>query len=174
MPTAQFELHNLNYLIADTLAPFVESHPRIVFKFIAEKRMPQISLDREQFRRVVFNLVDNAVAALGEDDQTAEHERPCITLRSNYEPRRKVASFEISDNGSGIAARIKSRIFEPYFTTKKKGTGLGLAIVSSVVADHQGQIRVYDNPPRGTRFVVELPVSQKLVLQRRGQGHEQQ
>jgi two-component system nitrogen regulation sensor histidine kinase NtrY len=65
--------------------------------------------------------------------------------------------FEVADDGVGIPPEDRRRIFEPYFSTKSKGTGLGLAIVSRIVADHHGYIRVQDNPPRGTRFVVELP-----------------
>jgi two-component system nitrogen regulation sensor histidine kinase NtrY len=57
----------------------------------------------------------------------------------------------------GIPPEERGRIFEPYFSTKPKGTGLGLAIVSRIVADHHGYIRVQDNPPQGTRFIVELP-----------------
>ena len=76
--------------------------------------------------------------------------------------------FEVLDNGPGIRLADKSRIFEPYFTTKKGGTGLGLAIVMSIVSDHQGDIRVFDNTPHGARFVVELPVAfRSLSTQRK-------
>ena len=59
--------------------------------------------------------------------------------------------------GTGIAEGVMGRIFEPYVTTKPKGTGLGLAIVHRIVRDHDGQISVHDNQPRGTRFEIELP-----------------
>jgi two-component system nitrogen regulation sensor histidine kinase NtrY len=78
--------------------------------------------------------------------------------------------LEVSDNGPGIPPGDKSRIFEPYFTTKDAGTGLGLAIVTSIVADHQGYIRCYDNHPRGTKFIIELPVSPRAATQRRFSG----
>jgi two-component system nitrogen regulation sensor histidine kinase NtrY len=67
--------------------------------------------------------------------------------------------LQISDNGPGISPADKNRIFEPYFTTKRGGTGLGLAIVSSVVSEHQGEIRVFDNQPHGAKFVITLPQS---------------
>jgi two-component system nitrogen regulation sensor histidine kinase NtrY len=51
----------------------------------------------------------------------------------------------------------KAHLFEPYFSTKKTGMGLGLAIVNSIISDHNGRIRVEDNPPRGARFIIELP-----------------
>jgi len=66
--------------------------------------------------------------------------------------------LELADNGPGLSRDAKLRLFEPYFSTKKDGTGLGLAIVSSILADHQAYIRVRDNVPRGTRFVIEFPV----------------
>ena len=71
---------------------------------------------------------------------------------------RKLMS--VSDNGCGIHPEDKPRLFEPYFSTKKSGTGLGLAIVSTIVSDHNGYIRVRDNEPQGTHFIVELPVTE--------------
>jgi len=65
---------------------------------------------------------------------------------------------ELRDNGHGIPPHVRERLFEPYYSTKPHGTGLGLTIVSRIIADHYGYIRVDDNPPRGTRFVIELPV----------------
>jgi two-component system nitrogen regulation sensor histidine kinase NtrY len=66
--------------------------------------------------------------------------------------------LEVSDNGCGIAAEDKGKLFEPYYSTKKSGTGLGLTIVNAIVADHNGYIRVRDNEPKGTTFLIELPV----------------
>jgi two-component system nitrogen regulation sensor histidine kinase NtrY len=64
----------------------------------------------------------------------------------------------VADTGVGVPDRDKIRIFEPYFSTKRGGTGLGLAIVNSIVAEHQGFIRVEDNVPRGARFIIDLPM----------------
>ena len=66
--------------------------------------------------------------------------------------------LEVADDGVGIPPQDRRRVFEPYFSRKENGTGLGLAIVSRIVADHHGYVRVQENAPRGTRFVVELPV----------------
>ena len=65
--------------------------------------------------------------------------------------------IEIADNGKGISDAEKTRLFEPYFSTKKSGMGLGLAIVSSIISDHNGVIRVQDNMPAGAKFIIELP-----------------
>ena len=70
----------------------------------------------------------------------------------------QIVKIEVADNGKGIPPKHKARLFEPYFSTKKQGTGLGLAIVNTIITDHDGFIRVYENKPRGTRFVIELPV----------------
>jgi len=69
----------------------------------------------------------------------------------------KIVRFEISDNGKGISDQEKTRLFEPYFSTKKSGMGLGLAIVHSIISDHNGVIRVQDNKPKGAKFIIELP-----------------
>ena len=67
----------------------------------------------------------------------------------------------MADTGEGIPDRDKARVFEPYFSTKRGGTGLGLAIVHSIVADHEGLIRVENNVPQGTRFIIELPLGRE-------------
>jgi two-component system nitrogen regulation sensor histidine kinase NtrY len=67
--------------------------------------------------------------------------------------------IEVADNGIGIPSYDKSRVFEPYFSTKKHGTGLGLAIVNTIIHDHNGFIDIHDNQPRGTRFIIDLPVN---------------
>ena len=72
-----------------------------------------------------------------------------------------IVRFEVADTGCGIPPEVKDRLFEPYFSTKKDGTGLGLAIVATIVADHQAFLRVRDNTPQGSRFVIELPVRRR-------------
>ena len=72
-----------------------------------------------------------------------------------------IARLEVADTGCGIPPEVKDRLFEPYFSTKKDGTGLGLAIVATIVADHQAFLRVRDNTPQGSRFVIELPVRRR-------------
>jgi len=97
-------------------------------------------------------MLDNAVAAI---DGTGR-----IRLETHYSQELQMVSLVIADDGCGIPAEDKPRLFEPYFSTKKSGTGLGLAIVATIIADHHGYIRVKDNPPKGTKFIVELPVAE--------------
>jgi two-component system nitrogen regulation sensor histidine kinase NtrY len=79
-------------------------------------------------------------------------------VRTVHDAPLETVRLEVADDGIGIRSEDRRRIFEPYFSTKRHGTGLGLAIVSRIVSDHSGYIRVHDNRPRGTRFIVELPV----------------
>jgi two-component system nitrogen regulation sensor histidine kinase NtrY len=124
-------------------------------------------LDREGMTRVLRNLLDNAVAACG---AVANGVPGRIEVVTRYLRPLSIVRLEVADNGSGIPPEVKDRVFEPYFSTKKEGTGLGLAIVATVVADHQGFIRVRDNELRGSRFVIELPV--RRAAQRAATGVE--
>jgi two-component system nitrogen regulation sensor histidine kinase NtrY len=114
--------------------------------------LPLVNLDREQVKRVVINLLDNAVAAMGEQGE--------VTLRTRYHPDLRIASLEVRDTGPGIPTENRKRIFEPYFTTKVSGTGLGLSIVRKIMEDHHGYIRVQSNSPTGAVFVLEFPVAE--------------
>jgi two-component system nitrogen regulation sensor histidine kinase NtrY len=82
-----------------------------------------------------------------------------ITIITSYNKPLDVVTIEIADTGCGVPPNLKTKLFEPYFSTKKGGTGLGLAIVSTIVSDHSGYIRVRSNHPRGTCFIIELPAS---------------
>src|SRR5262249_52281411 len=124
--------------------------------------LPTVDVDREQMRRALTNLIDNAVAAvkrrleLGDDDAAGR-----VALRTASDPLLQSVRIEVADDGIGIPQQDRRRVFEPYSSTKDRGTGLGLAIVSRIVADHHGYIRVQANEPRGARFVMELPVSRQ-------------
>ena len=96
-------------------------------------------LNPDQIRRCLINLIDNSIASI----QLAKSNQGQLRLIVEFDGHRFV-KIEVSDNGVGIKSEDKSRIFDPYFTTKEAGTGLGLSIVASIVADHQGRIRVLD------------------------------
>ena len=104
------------------------------------------------------NLLDNAVAACRSAANGKENR---IVLRTRYLWSPGIVQLEVADTGCGIPPEVKDRLFEPYFSTKREGTGLGLAIVATIVADHQAFIRVRDNDPQGSRFIIELPVRRK-------------
>ena len=106
----------------------------------------ELLMDPEQIRRAVGNLLKNAVEATESGE---------IRVSARRAPHRVV--IEVADPGRGVPDRDKEKLFLPYFSTKGRGTGLGLAIVHRIVRDHDGQIHVHDNHPRGTRFEIELP-----------------
>ena len=83
------------------------------------------------------------------------HDSGVIRVSARRAPHRVV--IEVADPGRGVPDSDKDKLFLPYFSTKGRGTGLGLAIVHRIVRDHDGQIHVHDNQPRGTRFEIELP-----------------
>ena len=149
MPAIQPEPNDINVLIRETLTLYQEAHRGVQFYFTPDERLPLLKIDRDQIKRVVINILENSVAAMDEQG--------IIEINSSFDPELRMASFVIADNGPGIPAEDKARLFEPYFSTKKTGTGLGLAIVSSIVSDHNGFVRVRDNEPQGACFVVELP-----------------
>ena len=155
LPTGKHNLHDLNALAQETLVLIAEAYRDLDIAFAPDRSLPLFELDREGMRRVLRNLLDNAVVACraGTDGTQGRIE---VTIR--YLRRLGIACIEVADNGCGIPSDIKERLFEPYFSTKKDGTGLGLAIVATVVADHQAFIRVRDNTPRGSRFIIEMPV----------------
>ncbi|MBI1846412.1 MAG: HAMP domain-containing protein [Candidatus Rokubacteria bacterium] len=137
-------------LVESVATLYRESHPALALATHYGDDVPLVEVDPDQFKRAVLNLVDNAVAAVGgAGDVDVEV--------ATAEPAR--VRVVVSDTGPGITAENKERLFQPYFSTKTAGMGLGLPIVHEIVTEHGGTIRVEDNVPRGTRFIMELPVS---------------
>lgn len=113
--------------------------------------IPEIEIDKTQIKMALINLIDNAIQA----------ETQKICLNAYYHQSMDLIKIEVIDDGTGIKTEDKDKLFFPYFSTKKEGTGLGLAIVNSIISKHRGYIRVQDNQPKGTQFIIELPVEQK-------------
>jgi nitrogen fixation/metabolism regulation signal transduction histidine kinase len=109
----------------------------------------RVLIDPDQIKRVLVNLIDNALEACGDSGE--------IVVRLT--DREGCCTIEVADTGRGVPARDRDKLFLPDFTTKGRGTGLGLAIVYRIVMDHRGTIRVEDNRPRGARFIIELPAA---------------
>ena len=108
-----------------------------------------MSIDPEQIRRVILNLVDNAIEAMDR--------RGAIDIETRHDVNNNLVRVVVADNGPGIPVAEREKLFLPYYSTKQRGSGLGLAIVRRIVAEHGGSIDVTDNQPRGTRFAIELP-----------------
>ena len=153
MPAANPAPNDLGEIINEVLLLFKQAHKDIKFKHISKDGIPIMNLDRDQIKRVMINLFQNAVSAIETTGNGGE-----VIVRTGYNDELQMASIEVSDTGCGIPEADKSRLFEPSFSTKKSGTGLGLAIVNTIISDHNGYIRVKDNQPKGTKFIIELPV----------------
>ena len=149
MPASQPTPNHLNEIIDETLALFQGFQKQVQFEFNPND-LPVLNIDRDQMKRVMINLIKNSLAAIENGGK--------IRIQTSYNPQLQTVRLEVSDDGCGIPDEDKERLFEPYFSTKKTGTGLGLAIVNAIISDHRGYIRVRDNKPRGTTFLIELPV----------------
>ncbi len=151
MPATKPSDNNLNEVISECLSLYREAHKNITFQHSLDQDLPDTKFDREQIKRVIINLLENAIAAITGNGE--------IRLETDYNQELQIITLTVADSGCGIPAEDKTRLFEPYFSTKKTGTGLGLAIVSTIVADHNGYIRVRDNSPKGALFIIELPAT---------------
>jgi two-component system nitrogen regulation sensor histidine kinase NtrY len=149
LPAANPAPCNLAEIVGETVALYREAHPHILFNVEMDAEIPRLNLDRRQIKRVMLNLIENAIAAMNGNGT--------ITVTLTLDSASKSAKLEVSDTGAGISPRDKGRLFDPDFSTKKTGMGLGLAIVNAIIEDHYGSIEVHDNHPTGTRFIVRLP-----------------
>jgi two-component system, NtrC family, nitrogen regulation sensor histidine kinase NtrY len=111
--------------------------------------LPRLRLDADQMKRVLINLVDNAIEATDKKGR--------VLIATEFDAVQGRARLSVADDGPGVSPQDRDRLFVPHFSTKRRGSGLGLAIVNRIVQEHHGVIRVEDNQPRGARFVVDLP-----------------
>jgi two-component system nitrogen regulation sensor histidine kinase NtrY len=160
MPAPKAIPSDLNALLTETLALYNGLFREIVIERRFATRLPAVRLDLEQIRRVVINLVDNAVEALGGASASTRPngDAPLIVVATLLGAANGVVRLTVSDNGPGIPLEDRDKLFMPYYSTKRRGSGLGLAIVRRIIAEHGGSIEAADNLPTGTVFTVELPV----------------
>jgi len=149
-PAAQPVRSDLTEVVETALAVFQGRLEGIDIQVQLTSGLPPVNVDRDQFQRVVVNLVDNAAEAM----QDSPLKRLWITTQPGAAESVEVV---IADTGCGISPDEKEKLFLPYFSTKGRGTGLGLAIVNHILSDHGAQIRVEDNLPTGARFTIEIP-----------------
>ncbi|MDZ4696457.1 MAG: ATP-binding protein [Deltaproteobacteria bacterium] len=137
---------------------FVRQHPQFekVTRVSVSAAVIYAKCDKVLFRRVLANLVENAVQAA-----EAEGRTPQILLTVGASDQIEQVLVSVEDNGPGVPPHERQRIFDPYVTHKEGGTGLGLAIVRKILIDHGGDIRVADTPSTlgGARFEVRIPAA---------------
>ena len=156
-PASHPQPASLNNLVESALTMFNGRLEGIRVQTDLSADLPSVMADPEAIKRAIANLVDNAAEAM-QDAIVRE-----ITISTSAVASRDVVELVVSDTGHGVSREMKERLFLPYFSTKQRGTGLGLAIVSRIVEDHHGSIRVEENKPVGSRFVVELPVAAEAI-----------
>jgi two-component system nitrogen regulation sensor histidine kinase NtrY len=156
-PTAQPAPANINFIVENTLAMFNGRLDSIRVQTFLAVDLPKVMADSEAIKRALANLIDNAAEAM---HGALVRE---IQISTSLVTSRDAVEITVADTGHGVTQELKERLFLPYFSTKKRGTGLGLAIVSRIIEDHHGSIRVEENRPVGTRFVVELPVAVEVM-----------
>ena len=151
MPAPQLQAVDLNELVQSVvqlLKGQLSRDPGRIQPELQLDKVPQVSGDPTLLRRVIENLVLNAIDAMPKGGK--------ISFRTAAVDQHAV--LEIADTGTGLTPEEKDRVFTPYYTTKQHGTGLGLAIVQSVVSDHRGSITVSSAKNEGTTFHIELPL----------------
>jgi hypothetical protein len=156
-PAPQPQPADINAIADSALSMFNGRLDGIRLRTAFSSNLPKVMADSEAIKRALANLVDNAAEAV----QTSMVKE--IELSTALVASRDAVEISVADSGHGVTQETKERLFLPYFSTKKRGTGLGLAIVSRIVEDHHGSIRVEENHPAGTRFVIELPVASEAV-----------
>jgi len=150
MPKLHKERKNIGALVQEMVVLYQEAHKQLTIACRIAPDLPEFFFDPVQIKRVLINLLDNAVSVLGDGG--------AINVSLGLNEKGDHVRLEVADNGPGVPDDVKLRIFEPYFSTRKSGTGLGLAIAHTIVSEHGGFIRADDNDPVGTVFAVELPL----------------
>lgn len=164
-PAANPVPNELNAAIAEVVGLFRQAHRHINFEFLPDVNVPVFSFDRDQIKRVILNIMDNAVAAMHEQLSGV------VQVTTDYQSSSGIVTIHVADSGPGIAEDVLPMLFEPYFSTKNEGTGLGLAIAKRIISDHDGYIRATSNRKNGqfnTVFTIELPVNRTLEVHQHG------
>jgi two-component system, NtrC family, nitrogen regulation sensor histidine kinase NtrY len=153
-PTAKLQPTDANTTVNEAVEVFSGRLDGIQLKTTLEKNLPAIRADGPLLRSVIINLIDNAAEAL--EDATVRE----ITIATQLRPESDTIEIAVADTGHGISPEDKDKLFLPHFSTKDRGTGLGLAIAARIISEHGGSLRVEDNRPVGSRFLIELPVAE--------------
>ena len=146
-------LSQLNDVVRETLellGPEIENRG-VALKERLARDLPAIPMDGGQIKQALVNLIKNAIQAMTKGG----------VLKVQTDPGVEGVVVSVADTGGGIPQEQINRIFEPFYTTKKKGTGLGLMIVQRIVGDHRGRIDVESHVGKGTVFRIWLPLYEK-------------
>ncbi|MEN2985795.1 MAG: ATP-binding protein, partial [Thermodesulfovibrionaceae bacterium] len=134
------------YKFFENIIELYRGYKNIKINFVANEPLKDVLIDPEEFKRVIINIIDNAIRAMNAQGEIT------ISVKLNNS-----LVVEIADEGPGIDEEIKDKLFLPYFSKTKEGTGLGLAIARKIITEHGGTISLIDNKPKGTIFRIEVP-----------------
>ncbi len=148
MPSLAPKPTDVHRLLEGVAALYGETHPAVALRTELAPDLPVLEADGDHLKRAMLNLIDNAVEAGATE----------IALTTRWDRVAGRVQIVVADNGPGVGPELRDKLFLPYFSTKTTGMGLGLPIVHQIVTDHGGHIRVDDNAPKGTRFIIDLPV----------------
>jgi two-component system nitrogen regulation sensor histidine kinase NtrY len=148
-PSAQPLAADLNEIVESAMSVFAGRLDGVAVSLDLDRTIPLVLADKEQVKRVIVNLIDNAVEAM---NGAPVRKLLIATSQASLD----MVQLCVSDTGWGISSADKEKLFLPYFSTKNRGTGLGLAIASHIITEHHGRVRVEDNRPTGATFIVEL------------------
>ncbi len=153
-PTAKLTAVDANTTVHQALEVFSGRLDTISLTSDLQPNLPAVRADGPLLRSVIVNLIDNAAEAL--EDASLRS----ITVSTRLRLPSDTIEISVADSGHGISPEDKDKLFLPHFSTKDRGTGLGLAIAARIIAEHGGSLRVEDNLPTGSRFIIELPVAE--------------
>ena len=154
MPAPNLAMNDIKQIVEESVSLYKETQKGVEIVFHDTIEVPPFRVDREQMKRMMINLLDNAIDAIEKEGH--------VEVQLFFDRDRQVVTIEVADDGQGIPPEHRARVFEPYFSTKKHGTGLGLAIAKEIIRRHGGKIEVQSSgvPGEGTTFMVWLPVSE--------------
>jgi nitrogen fixation/metabolism regulation signal transduction histidine kinase len=161
-PSAKFDSADVNNIVRDAIEVFSGRLDGISLTTSFAAQTPAIRADAPLLRSVIVNLIDNAAEAL--ESSLVKN----ISVETRSKPDLDSVEIVVADTGHGISPQDKDKLFLPHFSTKDRGTGLGLAIAARIVAEHGGGLRVEDNSPVGSRFILELPAADSVPAQLTG------
>lgn len=153
-PQARLAPADANSIVTQSLEVFRGRLEGINLRTELSRSLPAIKADSELLRGVLVNLIDNAAEALEESPAKD------LFVSTRGASNGDALEIVIADTGCGISPEDKDKLFLPHFSTKNRGTGLGLAIAARIVAEHHGTLRVEDNSPVGSRFILRLPAAE--------------
>ena len=145
---------DINDAVKEAVALFGETEDREgKVQVTLSGELPRVSFDGEQIRRVIINLLDNAIRAVQDRGDDGS-----VQLSTDFLEGEGMVAISVADNGSGIPEDLMDRIFEPYFSTREKGTGLGLAIAQRIAEEHGGSLACFPGSQGGVVLTIKIPV----------------